>query len=197
MEKPILFSDEMVRAILEGRKTQTRRVVKPRPDFVTDERWPARFTTQDVDLGRLAEVISCRYGQPGDRLWVRETTKEDVPGSVSLAIYDADYAHVMDESGAHAEWWYSKPVCPSIHMPRWASRITLEITDVRAERLQDISEQDAVAEGCRNSLHLPCGRFAKENFAHLWWRINGDGSWEANPWVWVIEFKPLTPPQEQ
>lgn len=82
---------------------------------------------------------------------------------------------------------------PSIHMPRWASRILLEIVNVRVERLHDISEADAIAEGCNNSLHLQGGRFANENFAHLWWTINGDGSWEANPWVWAIEFKAVQP----
>lgn len=194
-ERPILFNEGMVRAILEGRKTQTRRVVKPQPDFVTDERWPARFTPQDADLGRLGKVISCRYGQPGDRLWVRETTKEDVPGSVSLAIYDADYAHVMDESGAHAEWWYSKPVCPSIHMPRWASRITLEITDIRVERLQDISGEDSAAEGVTGPIGssraygVVTKQFARDQFMRLWESINGPDSWHLNPWVWVIEFE--------
>lgn len=78
-------------------------------------------------------------------------------------------------------------------MPRWASRIMLEITAVRLERLQDIDEASAMAEGVKHSLHLPGGRFARENFEHLWWTINGDESWEANPWVWVIEFKRVTP----
>ena len=87
-----------------------------------------------------------------------------------------------------------QPWRPAIHMPRAASRITLEITGVRVERLQDISEADAIAEGVRNSLHIPGGRFANENFAHLWWAINGDGSWEANPWVWAVEFKRLEQP---
>ena len=78
---------------------------------------------------------------------------------------------------------------PSVHMPRWASRISLEITGVRVERLQDISEDDAIAEGVKNSLHLSGGRFANENYAHLWWSIYGDGAWDKNPWVWVIEFR--------
>ena len=94
-----------------------------------------------------------------------------------------DTLDAIDQDGKELGWR------PSIHMPRWASRILLEVTDVRVERLQDISEADAVAEGVRNSLHLPGGRFAKENFEHLWWTINGDGSWDANPWVWVVEFK--------
>ena len=92
----------------------------------------------------------------------------------------------------YAAEWQERPKHrwkPSIHMPRSASRITLEVTGVRVERLQNISEADAIAEGVKNSLHLPGGRFARENFAHLWWTINGDGSWEANPWVWVVEFK--------
>ena len=139
--------------------------------------------------------MACRYGQPGDRLWVRETTKEDVLGSVSLAIYDADYAHVMDKSGGHAEWWYSKPVCPSIHMPRWASRITLEITGVRVERLPDISGADSAAEGVTGPIGSPRAygvvtkQFARDQFMRLWESINGPDSWQVNPWVWVVEFK--------
>jgi hypothetical protein len=80
---------------------------------------------------------------------------------------------------------------PGMFMPRWASRITLEVTGIRVERLQDISEADANAEGVKHSLHLPGGRFARENFAHLWWTIHGDESWDANPWVWVVEFRRL------
>ncbi len=221
-QRPILFKDDMIRAILEGRKTQTRRVLDIpagwSPDSVNGESFilgkitsphPKRgrfgaFIRKEVHPGSgvfQSDIVACRYGQPGDRLWVRETTKEDVPGSVSLAIYDADYAHVMDKSGGHAEWWYSKPVCPSIHMPRWASRITLEITGVRVERLQDISAEDARAEGCEKPDLPPevrgvAGDFVADErttFAILWNRINGPDSWNANPWVWVIEFRRIKP----
>jgi hypothetical protein len=104
--------------------------------------------------------------------------------------FDADGLTDQDSEDFKA-WGFKRR--PSIHMPRTASRINLEITRVRVERLQDISERDAMAEGVKNSLHLPGGRFARENFEHLWWSINGEGSWEANPWVWVVEFKRVTP----
>lgn len=188
-ERPILFSGPMVRAILEGRKTQTRRVVKPQPDYVCQlEKMP--FTGQHWD-----KRIKCHYGQPGDRLWVRETWAKpfDVPDAKlqGRLTYRSDFREspvlgTVRSDGAMADRVKWKP---SIHMPRWASRITLEITGVRVERLQDISEQDAIAEGVQHSLHLQGGRFARENFAHLWWTINGDDSWEQNPWVWVVEFK--------
>ena len=174
-ERPILFNAPMVRALLAGTKTQTRRIVKAR-----DLEWV------DVHQG-LREPDNaerCPYGQPGDRLWVRETfghferNENFAPGCE--VFYRAD-----GESLALEPWR------PSIHMPRWASRITLEVTGVRVERLQGISEADAIAEGVRNSLHLPGGRFARENFEHLWWTVNGDGSWESNPWVWVVEFKAI------
>ena len=178
-ERPILFSAPMVRALLAGTKTQTRRIVKAR-----DLEW------MDVHQG-LREPDNaerCPYGQPGDRLWVRETFAR-IDGQTRPWIetdYQATYTHgdrLGDTLGIKKRW------TPSIHMPRHASRITLEVTGVRVERLQDISEADAIAEGVRNSLHLPGGRFARENFEHLWWTIHGDGSWESNPWVWVIEFK--------
>lgn len=209
-ERPILFSSSMVRAILDGRKTMTRRIVKPhRSDdsFVIVEQpngdwWP--FRSEDGESFVMTDgceyPFDCPYGQPGDKLWCRETwglhafddetcwytwsgAGKDASTLEDWAItYRADWGPCQD--GCH---WRS-----SIHMPRWASRITLEITGVHVERLQDISEADAIAEGCTNSLHLGGGRFANENFAHLWWQINGDGSWEANPWVWCIEFKRVT-----
>ena len=195
-ERPILFSAPMVRALLAGTKTQTRRIFKP--DRMT---WDAngRYTTYAMRGGELSTTGSgpfkpsswlhyCPYGQPGDRLWVRETFAR-IDGQTRPWIetdYQATYTHgdrLGDTLGIKKRW------TPSIHMPRHASRITLEVTGVRVERLQDISEADAIAEGARNSLHLPGGRFARENFEHLWWTIHGDGSWESNPWVWVIEFK--------
>ena len=195
-ERPILFSAPMVRALLAGTKTQTRRIFKP--ERMT---WDAngRYTTHAMRGGELSITGSgpfkpsswlhyCPYGQPGDRLWVRETFAR-IDGQTRPWIetdYKATYTHgdrLGDTLGIKKRW------TPSIHMPRHASRITLEVTGVRVERLQDISEADAIAEGARNSLHLPGGRFARENFEHLWWTIHGDGSWESNPWVWVIEFK--------
>lgn len=207
-ERPILFSAPMVRALLAGTKTQTRRVVKMKPHHQIEERddgtpWPWMH-----DGERNADSwLACPYGQPGDRLWVRETWQGPLLQEFEIdANPDWHYASHLHQyqnpehceyaadGGPKPEYTDADDVMrqgwrPSIHMPRWASRITLEITSVRVERLQDISEADAIAEGVRNSLHLPGGRFARENFAHLWWTINGDGSWESNPWVWVIEFK--------
>ena len=164
-ERPILFSAPMVRAILSGAKTQTRRIIKPQPIDSADD--PIGAYT--VDGGRSWR---CPHGRPGDRLWVREAFIHE----------PADYC------------WK-----PSIHMPRWASRITLEITDVRVERLQDISEADAVAEGCepirpelvQDGMIVRQGRSAVEEFRLVWEQIHGGGSWEKNPWVWVIKFKKL------
>jgi hypothetical protein len=194
-KRPILFSAPMVRALLDGSKTQTRRVVTPTP--VIDVRYAGGAyipTGKHGDLAIDAPHISLAspYGQPGDRLWVRETwchQWDDFTGyQEDKFFYRASTPDVQHVDGAEKSPWK-----PSIHMPRAASRITLEITGVRVERLQDISEADAVAEGVKNSLHLPGGRFARENYEHLWWTINGDGSWEANPWVWVIEFRKVTP----
>ena len=186
-DRPILFQGDMVRALLAGTKTQTRRVVKGE---ALEWLQPSMFTPEYV---ALPENGMCPYGQPGDRLWVREShwwfRDEHNPATgyfpPTLTADDVEYRADGEVPG---RIWR-----PSIHMHRWASRITLEITAARVERLQDISEADAVAEGCANSLHLPGGRFANENYAHLWWQINGDGSWESNPWVWVIEFKRVTP----
>ncbi len=179
-ERPILFSGPMVRAILEGRKTQTRRVAKTSPSSSSS-------TGHFVHLshGRSIETDEralpfCPYGQPGDRLWVRETWAK--AGEVGDDIeYRADNPDPLG-----AKWR------PSIHMPRWASRITLEITGVRVERLTSISSEDARAEGIEwNEGPFRCGHTNHVSaFKSVWESINGKGSWSADPWVWVIDFKP-------
>ena len=187
-ERPILFNAPMVRALLAGTKTQTRRVVKMKPHHQIEERddgtpWPWMY-----DGERNADSwLACPYGQPGDRLWVRETfghferNKNFAPGCD--VFYRAD-----------GESLAVKPWRPSIHMPRWASRITLEVTGVRVERLQDISSDDARAEGCPDkpiddAEQASIDLLAKLWYHDLWEQINGLDSWAANPWVWVVEFK--------
>lgn len=189
-ERPILFSGPMVRAILDGRKTQTRRVN--------------------------------RFGVPGDRLWVRETWADVEPLPSRTPAYDGARFAVRPD-GSSSELWYRADGemgvtsllfddgprwRPSIHMPRWASRITLEIVDVRVERLHDITEEDARAEGVDWASPQPFGEkwddddredprevgygsgsFALDNFRRLWSSINGSESWAANPWVWRVEFR--------
>ena len=219
-ERPILFSAPMVRAILAGTKTQTRRAAKLTANgHVKESGGHRRWHPGDPDA-RLA----CPYGQPGDRLWVRETWaaphSDDArpPRSIHCDWTQIHYAATEERGGL---MWR-----PSIHMPRWASRITLEITGVRVERLKDISEDDAVAEGIECHEHavgtigtrvdtvrcIHCGSLRRDHvgvamacfggsgtvwngntarggFSFLWESINGAGSWEANPWVWVVEFK--------
>ncbi|BCB06757.1 hypothetical protein HHSLTHF2_06470 [Vreelandella venusta] len=188
-ERPILFNAAMVRALLNGRKTQTRRIVKTCRERGMQGPVVRGQKGEVATVGFAAAAGLCPYGQPGDRLWVREATSEDCTGSVSFARYKADGAMVRENGNCLSAWWYSRPSCPSIHMPRWASRITLEIVSVRVERLQDISNEDAVAEGIGTPLDA---RYAAlDEFKPLWESINGAGSWAANPWVWVIEFKHL------
>ena len=178
-ERPILFSAPMVRAILAGTKTQTRRVVKHPL---------AQNLSYIVDIGKgwfgdeEGEVqIRCPYGQPGDRLWVREKWQ---------AVSGNDRArHIMTHPRPDRGWleYAATPRAdepaykwrPSIHMPRWASRITLEIVSVRVERLNDMDGEDARAEG------VAC----HADFRDLWESINGAGSWATNPYVWVVEFR--------
>lgn len=176
-ERPILFSGAMVRALLDGTKTQTRRMVKPQPRILAGELlcWKDDALTDD----QMAEL--CPYGQPGDRLWVREAWMDlrGVDGAVGPCMYRATFGNAPDGG----KWR------PSIHMPRWASRITLEVTGMRVERLQDISEADARAEGVSRA---QCPDWhATTDFRAIWESINGPGSWDANPWVWVVEFKRL------
>lgn len=168
-ERPIIFSGEMVRAILDGRKTQTRRAVKMRDGA-------QEYSVYDFRRD------CCPYGQPGDHLWVRETWLEWTEGGCKeTCMYKAD----DDPRAQNFGPWKS-----SLFMPRWASRITLEITKVRVERLQDISEEDAKAEGVvcqevKNSV---------EAFKELWdsLRAKKGNGWETNPWIWVIEFERVT-----
>lgn len=214
-ERPILMNGAMVRATLRevNPKTQTRRIDKymleyppaSKPDvgLLSKSRHGESLlaATWIATNGKFTASF-CPYGKPRDRMWVRETTEADyeLSDQVVLSRYKADgesvlYSMSEDEeyNGSVAHWDYTRPIRPSIHMPRWASRILLEITNVRVERLQDIGEVDATAEGTPHSLNHPAGRTAVENYQHLWECINGDGSWDANPYVWVIDFRRIKP----
>lgn len=212
-ERPILFSAPMVRAILAGKKTQTRRVVK---------RLPLRWLDEDgftPDFVASRENHFCPYGYAGDRLWVRERFHRTTDGDPILFGYDVPgedreldvpgHGRVR-EFGAHLGGWGGRLSrnFPSIHMPRWASRITLDVTDVRIERLNDISEADALAEGCEAGMlddgfdPQPLGpdgwtisspgtwASAAGKYQILWEDIHGEWSWLDNPWVWVVSFAP-------
>lgn len=205
-DRPILFAGPMVRAILEGRKTMTRRVVK---GAALDWLDSAGFTPQFV---ADPENYLCPYGQHGDRLWVRETFFEEINPLTSQRYNPPKYQYratcndevILDDGDGFAtvnkDGTFASPWKPSIHMPRRASRITLEITAVRVERLQDIDDGDAQWEGCEpddDALKRDIIDFVP-SFRRLWDSINlarGYG-WDANPWVWVIEFKPATPSAE-
>lgn len=205
-ERPIIFSAPMVNAILDGRKTMTRRIVKPNAAKIVEQVIDANgkfvWDTLDYDLRGLIP-----YGQPGDRLWVRETWQ---------AIHVSE-----DGDGIVDDWWHAKqipkdnedrfwgvsycatepeehrddggfPWRPAIHMPRWASRINLEIESVRVERLQAITEEDAKAEGAEKMALDDLGntwKTYKRGFQSIWESINGRESWDLNPWVWAIGFK--------
>lgn len=187
-ERPILFSAPMVRAILSGAKTQTRRIVKPDGKYRLDLVCPP-----DGGPSR------CPYGMPGDRLWVKEQTiKVEDRGWIGPVYTESD------EGRQAMDWGYGEPDDPdhipphaikrrpSLFMTRAMSRITLEVTEVRVERLQDISEADAMAEGAPwGACGSPQEGSRKAGFAKLWDSINGPNSWDANPWVWAINFKRL------
>jgi hypothetical protein len=181
-ERPILFSGPMVRAILEGRKTQTRRPVKPQPvcgDGIVQGPNGLFFVGQLRDSENAWRDILCPCGVPGDRLWVRETFWDGRPDIDNYVLFVADgYSFVRD--------WKKRP---SIFMPRWASRITLEITDVRVQRVQETSAADCIAEGLTADLPMSHADW-RDSFAGLWDSINekrGFG-WDANPWVWALTF---------
>jgi hypothetical protein len=205
-ERPILFSGPMVRALLEGRKTQTRRLVTvpwqggrrtlPFAPYWVEEDGRLLFCDE---AGEYHPWVDCThpYGVPGDRLWVRETWApvDRSPRRIHFAVDRASWLRVDTEDGYRwdfRERWGSDCVPPSrlkpgIHMPRWASRITLEVTDVRVQRLQEISEDDVVAEG----LDLINGDRRKQDaYAELWDDLNGKRApWKSNPWVWAISFR--------
>lgn len=218
--KPIIFNGDMVRALLDGSKTQTRRVVKTQPmdiwpngqDCYSPARGSIHYTPNDVRASMSDDKLtywggcvgvgeySCPFGSPGDLLWVRETFCPIYPqdqhyngGRPIEYDFKATYQHgdrMGDLIGKHKRW------TPSIHMPRWASRITMKITDIRVERLQDISEEDAQSEGTeRGMLKTMGGEFILHGgsytcgFINLWQSIYGPDSWAQNPWVWVIEFE--------
>lgn len=234
-ERPILFSGEMIRALLSGNKTQTRRIVKPRKDRNFGVDLVEHELAGEINAG---DFTNCSVGQPGDGLWVRETFQGPLVDEDEIASYHeegpdkyltpefckyraTDQLDAIDFDGNELGWR------PSIHMPRWASRITLEIVNVRVEQLQDISIADAQAEGIffkdygRNCFHggswpkdvgecpapfashpqregwswkettshEQCHGNARYCYGALWESINGAGSWNKNPWVWVVEFK--------
>lgn len=243
-ERPILFSGPMVRAILDGRKTQTRRVMNPQPE-ATDHlangfagvpcwRWIAGSRRDPAEYyWRASEtpppLSHCPYGEPGDRLWVRESW-----AAANIATDVVEVRYQAHENASYSEMAEQVPVAriakmpritwpkwrPSIHMPRWACRLVLEVVSVRIERLNHCSEPDAKAEGLYAWEYQDCdgdprldGRLYAASAFHwrepvdehdgfgspinayrdLWDRINGAGAWDKNPWVWVVEFKRVTP----
>ncbi|WP_218117000.1 hypothetical protein [Enterobacter hormaechei] len=200
-ERGMIFNGEMVRAILDGRKTQTRRPLKWKQTRFTEigEREDGSKWPWSEDAEHVCDFWHpCPFGAVGDRIWVRETWAEAGAGAPDLKLYRANYpehvpTHYENVPPASDIRW-----TPSIHMPRWASRITLEITGVRIERLNSISQEDAQAEGMELTGWRPTYSDPDsggevwtpyDNFAQLWESIYGEESWKANPWVWVIEFK--------
>ena len=213
--RPILFIAPMVRALLDGSKTQTRRPFNARTLSLMQAAGLAglvsHFTTEATlassDLSYVRDF--CPYGKPGDLLWVREAFSgphcmEASKGRAALPPrkwpHDSALWYWADGNPSEGDWTRPRPI---IHMPRWASRITLEIVSVRVERLTDISMADAEAEGViynqagnywqpSDSINCPCA-FPYGAYMQLWESINGPGSWAANPWVWVVEFKAVKP----
>lgn len=214
-EHPILFSTPMVQAILEGRKTQTRRTrglkwVNESPDkfyffgFENDpkieikldifKRYKGYYAVFENLTEEFNQLSKCPYGQPGDLLWVRENwasskALDKVKPSNILSGFPCEY-----QAGGTSLMNYNELIDrgrwrPSIHMPKHAARIWLKVKDVRVERVQNISEEDAKAEGVKQYATKPDWMAAKFGFEILWGNINGQESWDANPWVWVVEFE--------
>lgn len=208
-ERPIIFSGPMVRALLDGCKTQTRRVCKPAEaealcEIVgpfNDETGAGWFGNAEGDV-----KFACPYGQPCDRLWVREAFQPlfadgvEHHGETDWKTGEGYAISYTATDGVKefidADNNLSSACKPSIHMPRWASRILLEIVSVRVERLQDISEDDAEAEGCDRAEGFAPKTWATDAFRAIWESIHGPGSWEINPWVWVIKFCAMHPAHE-
>jgi hypothetical protein len=208
-ERPILFSGAMVRALLDGSKTQTRRALRIQPlDILPMEsdkagrEWVGLMTRDPKPQGT---TFRCKFGVPGDRLYVRETWAQPAALDPGPTVYRADYPACVPAGFANIPAVDEITWKPSIHMPRALSRIMLEIASVRVERLQDISEADAIAEGIerhpeyptmwkRGPLHgdqntVTNTAFPRLAYRSIWEQINGHESWAGNPWVWVVEFK--------
>lgn len=208
MERPILFSGPMVRAILEGRKTQTRRIMKPQPLWVAEPSIPLK--THDADP---KGIISCPYGKPGDLLWVKETTlKVEDHGYIGPVYAESEDGRACLAGGlapseddcTEVEPWEIKRR-PSIFMPRSMARIWLEVVSVRVEQIQSISADDAIAEGIERTVNgdgwrhyadpktelagLPHFQCPRHSYRSLWELINGAMAWDNNPWVRIVEFK--------
>ncbi|HGT2598937.1 TPA: hypothetical protein ACMX8S_005078 [Klebsiella pneumoniae] len=229
-ERGMIFNAEMVRALLSGRKTQTRRIIKPQPEATLSGSLSGKWLSRPLNgllLPKIEDIaIHCPFGAVGDRIWVRETwgvvsheLDEDgriqpwTPDRPATVIHEmpfgngyysghAIYAADGDFTWGDDDGYEDGRSCwkPSIHMPRAASRILLEITNVRVERLNAISEEDARAEGIIDGGCLNCGEpepcgcanpepDATDAFAYLWQSIYGQENWNANPWVWVIYFE--------
>lgn len=209
-EHPILFSGPMIRALLSGTKTQTRRVVKPQPDryIVSFEKlgndWKPVWGVACMPTEEANRCIRCPCGVPGDKLWVREAWRPlgRIRGGnwEGCLEYRADHTSVPLDSRtfwpASMFWTPEKATHwrPSIHMPRWASRITLEVTDVRVERVQEITGEDARAEGVDAIPAAPAAFTHRTSFAKLWNSINAKRGygWDLNPWVSVVEFRKVS-----
>lgn len=210
-ERPILFTADMVKAIVAGRKTQTRRKIKLRDGSLPDDE--SISTHLDGSFDKVMDFsktfpywqeLKCPYGQPGDRLWVRETWKWEGDGGAAFYLAGVPEYRAGRLTGQWLEWPYQTPYTaepnlttpwhPSIHMPRAASRITLEITHIRAQRLHDMTEADAYNEGFEWVGHGDISTC--HQFQEIWEKINGPHSWEQNPWVWAITFRVLSPLEE-
>jgi len=225
-QTPILFSTAMVQAILEGRKTQTRRVVKPQPDADCPPQKVPMYSELEPHWGKFcitdihgeSHLLKCPYGQPGDVLWVRETWQHTKVLNINPEDDNYGYVYKADrQPWEDFDGWTWKP---SLFMPKEACRLFLRVTNVRVERLQDISDDDACEEGidvktiqnadagdynCYPRNYMISEKEADgwpylneeqyvESFATLWYSINGEQSWRDNPWVWVVEFERIEKP---
>lgn len=194
-ERPILFSGAMVQAILDGRKQQTRRIIKPQPELCHG------CQSCEFRCDHLLTPIKCPYGKVGDKLWCREAWRQ-LDGDCAVQGEHRKAGAYSWKAEYRGDSWKMYRWKSPIHMPRKACRLVLEVKDIRVERLQDISKEDAIAEGIEGQSERPgafksykdyeTGDFvlrARTSFRSLWISINGADSWESNLFVWVVEFK--------